>query len=64
MTREIVYMMIMGNPHIKGHDKPQKEHLYHLSIDEVKAEKKQLTEEQIKDIEKELKESLSKNGTS
>jgi len=63
MTREIIYMMIQGNPHIKSNDKPRKEQLY-LSIDEVKAEKKQLTEEQIKDIEKELKESLSKNGTS
>ena len=63
MTREIIYMMIQGNPHIKSNDKPRKEQLYHLSIDEVKKEESnRLTDEQLRDIEKELREKM--NGTS
>ena len=56
-------MMIQGNPHIKSNDKPRKEQLYHLSIDEVKKEESnRLTDEQLRDIEKELREKM--NGTS
>ena len=62
MTREIVYMMIQGNPHIKSHDKPRKEQLYHLSIDaEVKEEGRIHTPEEVEEIAKELRKQM--NGT-
>jgi len=42
-TREILWQMIQGNPHIKAEDKPKvKSEIYKLSSDEVKKVKKRV----------------------
>ena len=64
MVREIVYYTIQVSSNISSNNKPTREKLYQFSVDKSADVKKQgigLTEQQIKDIEKELREKM--NGT-
>jgi hypothetical protein len=53
LAREVVYMMIQGNPYIKSHDKPRKEDIYHLSTD-PKPESKEVSKEEIEEIKNKI----------
>jgi len=51
--REVVYQMIIGNPHIKTENKPNsKDDIYKLSTDNVKIKKveKTITSEELETI--------------
>ncbi len=62
LMRELVFAMVQGNPYIKQENKPGKEEILKLSIDQREEPKgvKKLSKEEIEAIRLELLEKLNK----
>jgi len=56
LTRELVYTIYANNPYIKGHEKPKREDIMKLSMDEIAKEPaKKISKKEIEKIHERLK---------